>query len=320
MISSPINALYYTQLVGNPNNRPVIKGTSGFTGYALIDADPGYPNNRYYGPTNNFFRSIRNFVLDTTSIPATSYGTGIHWPVAQATSVQNVLFQMSSVSGNLHQGIYGEEGSGGMLNDLTFNNGKYGIYMGNQQFTLRNMAFNNQAASAIYVAFSWGWTFKNMRITGAPIGIDMSATSSSNLQDSSINILDSTFTNVNTAVLTGRNSASQTPKAAGGLVMSNVACSNVGIVVGSSISGGSTTTNLAGSTGSLTVNYRQGKEYTPTGSGSYVQGSYTAESRPSSLITGSSSYYVEKSKPLYASNKACDFVSVRTAGAKGIYS
>lgn len=40
LISKPIIDYYYTQLVGNPNNRAVIKGTAGFSGIALIDADP----------------------------------------------------------------------------------------------------------------------------------------------------------------------------------------------------------------------------------------------------------------------------------------
>jgi glucan 1,3-beta-glucosidase len=32
--------MYYSQLVGNPNDRPVIKGLASFSGMALIDSDP----------------------------------------------------------------------------------------------------------------------------------------------------------------------------------------------------------------------------------------------------------------------------------------
>lgn len=40
LISSPIVAMYYSQLVGDPLNVPTIKGSPGFSGIALIDSDP----------------------------------------------------------------------------------------------------------------------------------------------------------------------------------------------------------------------------------------------------------------------------------------
>ena len=44
---------------------------------------PRYVNGvNWYTNQNNFFREIRNFVLDTTDIPAQNYGTGIHWQVS----------------------------------------------------------------------------------------------------------------------------------------------------------------------------------------------------------------------------------------------
>ena len=36
----------------------------------------------WYTNQNNFFRQVRNFVIDLTGLPATT-GTGIHWQVAQ---------------------------------------------------------------------------------------------------------------------------------------------------------------------------------------------------------------------------------------------
>lgn len=36
-----------------------------------------------------------------------------------------------------------ENGSGGFMSDLIFNGGKYGIWVGNQQFTVRNLTVNN---------------------------------------------------------------------------------------------------------------------------------------------------------------------------------
>jgi glucan 1,3-beta-glucosidase len=60
--------------------------------------------------TNVFGGQIRNFVLDLTNIPATSQATGIHWPTAQATSLQNILFQMNAEAGTKHVGLFCESG------------------------------------------------------------------------------------------------------------------------------------------------------------------------------------------------------------------
>lgn len=101
---------YYTQLIGNPNNMPVLKATAGFSGFALIDADPYYTSNLNWGSTNVFFRQVRNFVFDLTSVPPTIAQNGIHWPTAQATSIENVVFQMSSAANTQHVGIFCESG------------------------------------------------------------------------------------------------------------------------------------------------------------------------------------------------------------------
>jgi glucan 1,3-beta-glucosidase len=91
----------------------VLKATSSFAGFGLIDGDPYYTSNLNWGSTNVFFRQVRNFVFDLTSIPATSQATGIHWPTAQATSLQNIVFQMSSAAGTQHTGLFCESGKFG---------------------------------------------------------------------------------------------------------------------------------------------------------------------------------------------------------------
>lgn len=47
---------------------------------------------------NNFFRTVRNFYIDLTAMCATCGGTGLHWQVAQATSLVNVVVTMSTAS------------------------------------------------------------------------------------------------------------------------------------------------------------------------------------------------------------------------------
>lgn len=89
---------------------PTIKATAKFSGLALVDANPYLSENPAYGSTNTFYRQVRNFVFDTTNIPAGTLARGIHWPTAQATSLQNIVFKMSQASGNKHQGVFIENG------------------------------------------------------------------------------------------------------------------------------------------------------------------------------------------------------------------
>lgn len=51
------------------------------------------------------YRSVRNFVIDVSRMPPSTSATGIHWQVSQATSLMNIVFQMSTAAGNAHQGI-----------------------------------------------------------------------------------------------------------------------------------------------------------------------------------------------------------------------
>jgi glucan 1,3-beta-glucosidase len=156
IISRPIVQLYYTQFVGDAVTLPTIKAAANFQGIALIDSDPYADGGvNWYTNQNNFFRQIRNFIIDTTAMPV-NVGAGIHWQVAQATSLQNIVFNMRTDGGaeNRQQGIFMDNGSGGFMTDLTFNGGKYGAFFGNQQFTTRNLKFNN-CQTAIFMNWNW---------------------------------------------------------------------------------------------------------------------------------------------------------------------
>lgn len=95
-MNSSIIDYYYTQLIGNPKCLPVIRPFLLFQGgLGVIDADPYVAGgNLGFGSTNVFWRQIRNFIIDLTLVPHTSAITGIHWPTAQATSIQNVQFKV----------------------------------------------------------------------------------------------------------------------------------------------------------------------------------------------------------------------------------
>lgn len=53
LVSSPIIQYYYTQFIGDANERPTIIGSEDFTGIALIDCDPYIPEGMSRGPIRN---------------------------------------------------------------------------------------------------------------------------------------------------------------------------------------------------------------------------------------------------------------------------
>jgi glucan 1,3-beta-glucosidase len=297
--------------VGNPNNLPILKATPDFSGFGLIDGAQYGANGLPYGATNIFWRLVRNFVLDTTAIPATTAATGIHWPTAQATSLQNIIFKLSSNAGTVHQGLFIEDGSGGFMNDLVFYGGMYGAVFGNQQFTVRNLTFYD-SVTAISQIWNWGWTFHSISINNCTVGLDMATRSDDNAEVvGSATFFDSSFTDTEIAFNVSR-TANSSPAAGGSLAIENVSLKNVGTAV----QYGPTKAKLvAGTTGSSTIaSWVSGHVYHPNGP-NMVQGAQTAFTRPASLLRGGK--YYQRSKPSYGNLPSSSFSSVRTGGAKG---
>lgn len=232
-VSAPIIQYYYTQFVGDAVDLPTILALPSFEGIAVIDTDPYIPGGngaQWYTNQNNFYRQVRNFIVDITQMPEEK-GAGIHWQVAQATSLQNVVFNMRPKSPtNKQQGIFMDNGSGGLMIDLVFNGGNYGAFLGNQQFTTRNMTFNG-CNTAIYVNWAWLWTFKSLTIDQCDIGIDMSNLADGrNLTVGSVLVLDSTMSNTKFGVKSSYNQTSE-PTTAGTLLLHNVDFSSTPIAV-----------------------------------------------------------------------------------------
>ncbi|KAI1798684.1 glycoside hydrolase family 55 protein [Daldinia bambusicola] len=314
VVSSSIVSYYATNIIGNPNNMPVLKATAGFSGFGIIDGAQYQAGGALpYGATNIFWRQVKNFVIDLTAIPAATEATGIHWPTAQATSLQNIVFKMSSNAGTKHQGVFIESGSGGILNDLVFYGGLYGAVFGNQQFTVRNLTFNN-AVTAIYQLWDWGWTYKSISVRimdNCTVGLDMATRDSSGETVGSVTFFDSSFTNTKIAFNISRSAKSQ-PTTGGSLAIENVSLKNVPTAIQY---GPAKIVLLAGTTGSTTIaSWVSGNVYSPTGPKT-TAGSITPPTRPSVLVSNGKFY--ERSKPSYANLAASSFSSVRTGGAKG---
>ncbi|KAK3722123.1 hypothetical protein LTR37_002556 [Vermiconidia calcicola] len=314
MVNTSIVDYYYTQMVGNPKCLPTIKAFSTFAAtngtIGLIDGDPYGPDGLLYGSTTIFWRHIRNLIIDMTDIPASSAATGIHWPTAQATSIQNVIFEMNSDNGTQHQGIFIESGSGGFMNDLVFNGGLYGATFGNQQFTMRNMTFNN-AVTAINQIWDWGWTYYGITINNCTIGLNMSAGEPDALSVGSMTFFDSTISNTDTFIKAGF-TPSSLPLAANSIVLENIHLNNVRIA----IENGNNATVLEGTpSNSYIAAWAMGHSYTPNGPNNF-SGTIAPAPRSAGLIDVSGNYY-QRSKPQYEQYTASAFISARDQGATG---
>ena len=308
LVSTPIIQYYYTQLHGDALDLPVLKSTPDFVGIAVIDANPYLPGGaNWYTPQSNFFRQIRNFVIDVRDQPLDT-GTGIHWQIAQATSLQNIRFEMrrNRSTQNAQQGIFMENGSGGFMTDLTFNGGKYGAFFGNQQFTVRNLTFND-CNTAIYMIWNWIWSFKSLTINDCLVGIDISQSGPDGLAVSSVLLSDSTISNTNIGVLTAFTDDSQ-PPGAGTLVLDNVDFPSTPIAVGRGNS-----SVLAGL--GTVEGWAQGPAY-EQGDQRRIQGPLELSPKAASLL-GSDGTIFERTKPQYENYPASAFVSVKSLGARG---
>jgi hypothetical protein len=192
------------------------------------------------------------------------------------------------------------------MNDLAFYGGLNGVVFGNQQFTVRNLTFYN-AVTAIDQIWDWGWTYTGISINNCTTGLNMAAGGTAGQSTGSVTFLDSSFTNTKVAIVTAHN-ASSFPATAGSLILENIVLTNTPVAVQ-----GPQGTVLAG--GSLTISgWGEGHEYTPIYKKSF-ENSITKFSRPTEL-TKNGQYYA-RSKPQYQASPLSQFVSVRTAGAKG---
>jgi len=86
-------------------------------------------------------------------------------------------------------------GSGGHLADLEIEGGKYGINIGNQQFTLRNIKIS-KAQIGISQIWNWGFLYSGLSISDCGVAFSMiNGYLEDKLQVGSVVIIDSEITN-----------------------------------------------------------------------------------------------------------------------------
>ncbi|KAJ0164375.1 putative glucan endo-1,3-beta-glucosidase [Colletotrichum tanaceti] len=206
LVSTSIPMPFGTQVISDANNRPTILASSSFIGLGVLSSDeytgvrdPDGSDQQWYINTANFYRQIRNIRIDISQTQATQDVAGIHWQVAQATSIQNV--ELVAAAGNKNQhGIFAENGSGGVILDIVFCGGAFGLYGGEQQFTAQRMKFDG-CATGVQIIWDWGWVWKSITMTNIDVGFRLLGESVDSGNIGSAAFYDSTFSNVGTAVL-----------------------------------------------------------------------------------------------------------------------
>lgn len=200
--------------------------------------------------------------------------------------------------------------------DLTFNGGNYGAFFGNQQFTSRNLTFND-CRTAIFMNWNWVWTFKSVNINNCDIGIDMANGEDVQLVGSVL-VQDSRILNTRVGISTSFGNVPDTPFTNGTLVIDNVDFTGSDAAVANP----SGEVIIPGNT--KVASWAQGKGYT-SGAGktnstgideARLRGELPPISKASCLLDAQGSVF-ERSKPQYEEFPASSFVSVKANGAKG---
>jgi len=205
--------------------------------------------------------------------------------------------------------------------DLVFEGGNYGLNVGNQQFTMRNLTFNN-CDTAINQLWDWGWTYKSLSINNCRVGLNMSALNGDGtLNVGSITLFDSSFKNTPIGIATSR-TVDSLPDSAGALYLENVDFENVESAIL-----GRNGTILAGTSGRTKIDaWADGHRYQPSYPLSAqtklpltpldTRGPLPATRRPASLVDRNGKFY-ERSKPQYEGLSVDQFLSARSLGATG---
>jgi glucan 1,3-beta-glucosidase len=127
----------------------------------------------------------------------------------------------------------------GFMGDCFFSGGAYGIYGGNQQYTVRSFEFVAQTTAGICLIWDWGWTWSQLFIADTPIGILLiNPAATTGQQAGSIYVMDSLFDGVTTAIY-----ANSLPKTI--LESSVITLDNIGVIGVSNMVGFSDGTFLA---------------------------------------------------------------------------
>ncbi|KAL5617780.1 hypothetical protein FOVSG1_000002 [Fusarium oxysporum f. sp. vasinfectum] len=317
-VSSSIIQYYNTEIIGNPLDLPTIIAAPSFVGLGVITSNVYTgETSEWYLNQNNFLRSVRNFIIDVRPTPADAQACGIHWQVAQGTSLENIHFYMTKFKDDpktTQQGIYMENGSGGFLSDLWFVGGKFGAYMGNQQFTASGLYFE-EAETAIQIHWDWGWTMQNIVVDNCKTGLTIVGGAGGPMSTGqgigSLHLTDLRFHYVQVAVSTSVMADNSTA-----LLLSNSGFYNVDTIVEDT---SKKQVLLKGGKGTVNVDtWGFGRVTSANGTTAFHNGAnLDSPVRNESLITGGRKQFFTRRRPKYNDLGFSQILDAKAYGAQG---
>ncbi|KAI0198590.1 pectate lyase superfamily protein-domain-containing protein [Astrocystis sublimbata] len=316
LVSSSISVYFGTQIVGDANNWPTIVGAPSFIGLGLLSTDvyvdgggsgPDGGALEWYINTARFYSQIRNIKIDITATDAGAYVAALHYQVAQATTLENV--ELIANSATTQQGIYAENGSGGVISDITFTGGNFGIYGGSQQFSASRLTFNG-CNTAVQLIWDWGWVWKSITVNNAQVGFRLYNDGDGSLPGS-VTIIDSTFSNIRDSAIEMAAPVDTRDSGFTGLVLDNV---NLGAKIQDHWS--SNVILAAGyyKTYVLGATYKGDQRSWTVGPTDYTREPTLLGPSVSGLQVAP---YFERKKNQYTDKSAADFVHLKDLGARG---
>lgn len=191
------------------------------------------------------------------------------------------------------------------MSDLTFNGGNVGAFFGSQQFTTRNLTFND-CGTAVFMNWNWLWALKSINVNNCKVGVDM-ANSPTNMTVGSVLLQDSSILNTPVGVNSSF-SQNSIPRGGGTLIIDNVDFTGSA----SAVNNYNGQVILPGNT--KVASWAQGQVYAGS-TGTRQQAVVSAATKPDALLANGKVF--ERSKPQYENVPVSSFVSVKQAGAKG---
>ncbi|KAK4454905.1 glucan 1,3-beta-glucosidase GLUC78 precursor, partial [Podospora aff. communis PSN243] len=203
LLSEEILGLFHTQFVGDPTpgRTPVLKASKFFQGESVISTDycesslpyiPGGSGAQWWINTANFYRQLRNFIIDIRDVDFQDAIYGIHYQAAQACSIENVQIHARRKDYITAHGIHAENGSGGTMHGVVVLGADVGIWGGNQQYTAIGVQIRD-CTVGIHMIWDWGWTWQNILMENVEIGFQLVGEDEKYRGVGSIYLLDSTI-------------------------------------------------------------------------------------------------------------------------------
>ncbi|KAI0814551.1 glycoside hydrolase family 55 protein [Xylaria sp. FL0064] len=318
LVSTTIPLPFGTQVIGDANDRPTIMASQRFIGLGVLSTDeytgggvPGPDGNdpECYINTANFYRQIRNVIIDVTLTRDAQMVCCLHYQVAQATSLQNV--KLVAKAGSSQIGIYAENGSGGQISDVEFNGGAMGIYGGSQQFTAQRWTFDG-CTTGVQVIWDWGWVWKSTVMTNVDVGFKLLSDDGSG-HIGSVSIIDSSFTNIGTAAVLIAPPSSTVGSGSTGVTLESVVLSGVAATVKDADG----KIYLDGSSAEVDQ-WSLGPVYEgSTDARSFSEGGKIGNYRRHSTLVDDNGKYFERARPQYEDHSVDDFLHIKDLGATG---